>query len=55
MSYFLQAIEHDMNMHAKFQDLILYICLQLIKSRFEFLEFYTMHYWENDDVDKCSR
>jgi hypothetical protein len=23
MSYFLQAKEHDMNMHAKFQDLIL--------------------------------
>jgi hypothetical protein len=25
MIYFAQAIEHDINMHAKFQDLLLYI------------------------------
>jgi hypothetical protein len=41
MSYFVQANEYNMNLHARFQYLIfLYIFLKLITSRFEFLGFY---------------
>jgi hypothetical protein len=40
MFYFTQVQGYDMNMHAKFQYLIIYISLKLITSRFEFLGFY---------------
>jgi hypothetical protein len=35
MGYFVQATEHDTNMHAKIQDLTLYELLQLNTSRFD--------------------
>jgi hypothetical protein len=38
MSYFVKSTEHDMNMHAKFEDLILHGFLELIPSIFYFLE-----------------
>jgi hypothetical protein len=44
MIYFTQAQGYDMNIHAKFQYLILYICLKLITSRFGFLGFYIRQY-----------
>jgi hypothetical protein len=39
--YFIPAIEHEIKMHARFQDLILHRFLYINTSSFDFLEFYT--------------
>jgi hypothetical protein len=41
VSYFIQAIEHESKMHARFQDLMLHRFLYINTSCFDFLEFYT--------------
>jgi hypothetical protein len=41
MSYFIQAKEYDMNIHAKIQCIIMHGCLQIITSMFDLWKFYT--------------
>jgi hypothetical protein len=43
MSIFVQATDHNINMHAKIQYLILHRFLEIITSSFVFLEFFMEH------------
>jgi hypothetical protein len=40
MRYFIQAIEYNMNLHAKIQGLIIHGFLYITSLSFAFLEFY---------------
>jgi hypothetical protein len=48
MIYFLQTIEHDMNMHANFQYWNMYRLFWIIYVVFYFLEFYIEYTWSNN-------
>jgi hypothetical protein len=45
MIYFIQAIEYDMNMHAKIQCMKMHEFLQTNPSNFAFLEIYKNALW----------
>jgi hypothetical protein len=60
MELFVQATDHEINMHAKIQYLILHRFLQTIILVSEFLEFCTIKYCSNVRLIKlaswsCSR